>query len=100
MTDIYRKVHLGFFRKPLLEITEHGFIYEGKIYSLADISEVRLAGGNGSPKLLGIDLSDGKKVLINSGALELNGKKYNNGFISGTNDAFEKLKAYFIPSEN
>lgn len=100
MTDLYRKVHLGFFRKPLLEITEHGFIYEGNTYSLADVREVRLAGGSGSPKLLGISLSDGKKILINSSTLELNGKKYNNGFISGTNDAFEKLKAYFIPAEN
>jgi hypothetical protein len=100
MTDIYRKVHLGFFRKPLLEITKHGFIYEGKTYSLADIGEVRLAGGNGSPKLLGISLSDGKKILINSSALELNGKKYKNGFMSGTNEAFEKLKAYFIPANN
>lgn len=95
MTDIYRNVHLGFFRKPLLEISENNFIYEGKAYSLAEISEVRLAGGNGSPRLLGIKLSDGKNILINSSALELNGKKCRNGFISGTNEAFEKLKAYF-----
>ena len=100
MTDIYRKIHLGFFRKPLVEITDHGFIFEGKTYLLSQISEVRLAGGNGSPKLLGVILSDGKKILINSSALELNGKKYSNGFISGTNEAFEKLKAYFMPVRN
>lgn len=100
MTDIYCKIHLGFFRKPLVEITDHGFIYEGKAYSLNQITEVRLVGGNGSPKLLGINLSDGNKILINSSALELNGKKYSNGFISGTNEAFEKLKAYFIPAKN
>lgn len=100
MTDIYRKIHLGFFRKPLVEISEHGFVYEGKAYSLAEISEVRLAGGNGSPKLLGINLSDGKKIIINSSAIELNGKKYSNGFISGTNEAFEKLKSYFTNTKN
>jgi hypothetical protein len=100
MTDIYRKIHLGFFRKPLVEITDHGFIYEGKTYSLSQISEVRLTGGNGSPKLLGVILSDGKKILVNSSALELNGKKYSNGFISGTNEALEKLKAYFMPVRN
>lgn len=100
MTDIYRKIHLGFFRKPLLEISEHEFIYEGKAYSLAEISEIRLTGGNGSPKLLGIKLSDGKNILINSSALELNGKKYSNGFISGTNEAFEKIKAYFTFAQN
>ncbi len=100
MTDIYRKIHLGFFRKQLVEITDLGFIYEGKTYSLNDVTEFRLAGGNGSPKLLAVILSDGKKILINSSALELNGKKYSNGFISGTNEAFEKLKAYFMPSNN
>ena len=100
MTDIYRKIHLGFFRKPLVEITDHGFIYEGKTYSLNNVTEFRLAGGNGSPKLLAVILSDGKKILINSSALELNGKKYSNGFISGTNEAFEKLKAYFMPVRN
>jgi len=65
------------------------------MYSLSDVKEVRITGGHGSPKLLGVDLSDGKKMLVNSGALELNGKKYRNGFTSGTNDAFEKLKSYF-----
>jgi hypothetical protein len=96
MKDIYRKVHLGFFRKPLIEVDSNGFFYDGKIYSLSDVKEVRLVGGNGSPKMLGIDLSDGKKILVNSGALELNGKKYRNGFTSGTNDAFEKLTSYFL----
>ncbi len=100
MTDIYRKIHLGFFRKPLVEITDHGFIHEVKTYSLSQITEVRLAGGNGSPKLLAVILFDGKKILIDSSALELNGKKYSNGFISGTNEAFEKLKAYFMPARN
>lgn len=100
MSDIYRKIHLGFFRKPLVEITPHRFIYKGKTYSLTDISEVRLAGGNGSPTLLGINLSDGDKILINSSALELNGKKYRNGFLSGTNEAFEKLKTYFTSAKN
>lgn len=100
MTDIYRKIHLGFFRKPLVEITDHGFIYEGTTYSLSEISEVRLSGGNGSPRLLGINLSDGKKIIINSGAIELNGKKYSNGFLSGTNEAFEKLKTYFSSAKN
>ena len=44
MTDIYRKDSLRFFRKPLVEITDHGFIHEGKTYSLSQITEVRLAG--------------------------------------------------------
>lgn len=100
MSDIYRKIHFGFIRKPLLEISEHGFIYKDKLYSLTDITETRLAGGIGSGQLLGIILSDGNKILINSGALELNGKKYSNGFISGTNEAFERLKAYFTSSIN
>lgn len=95
MSDIYRKINLGFFRKPLVEVTDHGFVYKGKNYSLTDVTEVRLAGGSGSPKLLAVVLSDGNKILVNSGALELNGKKYRNGFASGTNEAFEKLKAYF-----
>ncbi len=100
MKDIYRKVHFGLFCKPLLEITDEEFHFDGKTYSLSDVKEVRVAGGHGSPKLLGIDLSDGKKILVNSGALELNGKKYRNGFTSGTNDAFEKLKSYFTNTQS
>jgi hypothetical protein len=95
MNDIYRKIHFGLFAKPLLEISGDGFHFEGKVYSLSEVKEMRIAGGNGSPKLLAIVLSDGKRILVNSGALELNGKKYRNGFASGTNDAFEKLKSYF-----
>jgi hypothetical protein len=95
MKDVYRKIHFGLFRKPLIEISEDSFYFNGKTYSLLDVKEVRVAGGRGSPKLLGIELSDGKEILVNSGALELNGKKYRNGFSSGTNDAFEKLKSYF-----
>ncbi len=95
MGDVYRKVNFGFFRKPLIEITDDGFYYEGKLYSLSEVKEVRVFGGQGSPNLLGVDLFDGKKILVNSGALELNGKKYRNGFISGTNEAFERIKNYF-----
>lgn len=96
MKDIYRKIHLGLFRKPLLEISDEGFHFDGKMYSLSDVTETRMAGGHGSPKLLAVVLSDRKKILINSGALELNGKKYRNGLTSGTNEAFEKLKSYFV----
>lgn len=44
---------------------------------------------------MGVDLNDGKKILVHSGVLELNGVRYKNGFMSGTNQAFEKLKAFF-----
>lgn len=100
MNNVYQRVHLGLFRKPLIEIIDTGFIYDGQTYTQAEITEIRLAGGNGSPRLLTVVLSDGKKISINSAALELNGKRYRNGFISGTNDAFEKIKTYFIPSQN
>ena len=97
MNDVYRKIHIGIFRKPLVEITDNGFLFEGKKYSLSEVKEIRHAGGHGSPSLLAVILSDGKKILVNSAALELNGKKYRNGFISGTNEAFEKIKSYFCP---
>jgi len=44
---------------------------------------------------MGIHLTDGKKVLINAGAFELNGVKPKTGFFSGTNEVFEELRAYF-----
>ncbi len=86
---------MGVFSRPLLEISEEGFIYKGLSYSLSDVKEVRIVGGSGYPMQLGVDLHDGKKILVHSSVLELNGKKYKNGFISGTNEAFEKLKEYF-----
>ncbi len=95
MSDVYRKIHMGIFRKPLVEITDNGFLFEGKKYSLSEVKEIRHAGGLGSPRLLTVVLSDGKKILVNSAALELNGKKHSNGFVSGTNEAFEKIKSYF-----
>lgn len=51
------------------------------MYSLSEVKEMRMAGGNGSPKLFAIVLSDGKKILVHLGVLELNGKRYRNGLL-------------------
>ncbi len=95
MSDVYRSIHFGFVRKPLLEVYGEEFVVGRKKYSRLDVKEIRLAGGGGSPQVLAVVLSDGGRIMINSAALELNGKRYRNGFISGTNDAFEKLRNYF-----
>lgn len=96
MDRIYSIRHLGLFSKPLLRVTNEGFYYKDKFYTLNDVEAVNVTDGFGQPQRLGVRLKGRKIILINAGALELNGKKARNGFFSGNNDIFEELKSYFM----
>lgn len=87
--------HLGLFSKPILTIKEDGFYYKGNCYIHDDIKRITVSGGNGQSLRMGIKLNDGKLILINASALELNGTKAKTGFFSGNNEIFEELKDYF-----
>ena len=95
MEKIYSIRHLGLFSKPLLTINESGFIYKDKLYSLVDVKKLIVSGGHGQPQRMSVHLKDGKLILINASALELNGVKAKTGFFSGNNSIFEELKDYF-----
>ena len=95
MDKVYSLRHLFFFSKPLLTITEQGFYYKNTLYTPDDVRRLYVSNGGGGPKRMGVHLADGRKILINAVALELNGVKPKTGFLSGTNDVFESLRAYF-----
>ncbi|KAF0808753.1 hypothetical protein A167_02471 [Alcanivorax sp. S71-1-4] len=95
MNKVYSQRHLFFFSRHLLTLTEQGFHYRNTLYTLDDVRKVYVSSGGGGPKRMGVHLADGRKILINAVALELNGVKPKTGFLSGTNDAFEALRAYF-----
>lgn len=95
MKKVYSHKHLGLFSRPFLTVTENGFYYKEKRYTHADIKTLRLTGGGGQPVRMGIKLNDGRLILVNAAALELNGAKAKTGFLSGTNEIFEELKDYF-----
>jgi len=95
MKKIYSIRHLGLFSRPLLEIEEHGFRYKDKLYTHDDIKRINISGGNGQPFKMGVKLKDGKLILVNASALELNGEKARTGFFSGNNETFDTLKKYF-----
>ncbi|MCG8392532.1 MAG: hypothetical protein MI745_05565 [Pseudomonadales bacterium] len=94
MSDTFHQRYLGLFKRPLLDISGRTFVFKGKTYSLSDVSRVRLAGGHGQPMQLG-RLSDGRTIRVHSGVLIWNGVRFRNGFYSGTNEAFDWLRAFF-----
>lgn len=93
--ELYSLRHLGLFTRPLLTVSDEGAFYKETRYGCGDVKRVIVVGSGGSPKRMGVYLSDGKKIVINAVALELNGKKPKSGFLSGTNTAFEELREYF-----
>jgi len=95
MDQVYSLRHLGFLSKHLLTVTEEGFYFKDTLYTRDDVKKLYVANGSGGPKRMGVHLTDGKKILINAGALELNGVKPKTGFFSGTNEVFEELRDYF-----
>ena len=95
MDRVYSVRHLGLFSRPLVTVTDKGFLYKGKLYRHENIVKINQYSSSGSPSRLGISLDDGKSININAVAIELNGKKPKTGFMSGTNEAFEELKKYF-----
>ncbi len=82
-------------RNMHLTVTEKGFYYKDTLYTRDDVKKIYTANGSGGPKRMGVHLTDGRKILINAVALELNGVKAKTGFFSGTNEVFEGLRAYF-----
>jgi len=95
MEKNYSIRHLGLFSRPLLTIKEDGFYYKGNLYTQKDIVRITISGGNGQAFRMGVKLNDGKLILINASALELNDVKAKTGFFSGNNEIFEGLKDYF-----
>ena len=92
---VYSLRHLGFFSKHLITVTGEGFYFKGALYTGDDVTRLYVVDGNGGPRRMGVHLVDGKRILVNAGALELNGVKPKTGFFSGTNKVFEELRAYF-----
>lgn len=95
MDRVYSLRHLGLFSKHLLTVTDKGFYYKEVFYTRDDVKNVRVVKGRGAPRRLGVQLSDGKLILINATALELNGERSKSGFFSGTNEVFDELAKYF-----
>lgn len=95
MDQVYSLRHLGFFSKHLLTVTTEGFYYKNTFYTRDAIKKIYVVNGGGGPKRMGVHLTDGKRILINAVALELNGFKPKSGPFSGTNQIFEELRAYF-----
>ncbi|MDO6528238.1 hypothetical protein Q4519_21520 [Motilimonas sp. 1_MG-2023] len=95
MDRIYSIRHFGLFSKPFLTIKNNGFIYRDNLYTHDDIKAIRTSGGRGQPLRMGVQLNDGKLILINAAALELSGVKAKTGFFSGNNVVFEELREYF-----
>jgi|GEM_PF-920339 hypothetical protein len=95
MDQVYSLRHLGFFSKHLLTVTGEGFYYKDTLYTRDDVKKLFVSGGGAGPRRMGVHLADGRKILINAVALELNGVKPKTGFFSGTNQVFEELRAYF-----
>lgn len=98
MDKRYSIRHFGLFSIPLLTIKDNGFIYKDNLYTHYDIKAIRTSGGSGQPLRMGVKLNDGKLILINAAALELNGEKIKTGFFSGNNAVFEELREYFETS--
>lgn len=95
MDQVYSLRHLGLFSKHLLTVTEEGFYYKDSLYTRDDVKKLFVSSGGAGPIRMGVHLADGRKILINAAALELNGVKSKTGFFSGTNEIFEGLRAYF-----
>ena len=95
MEKVYGLRHLGIFSKPFLTIKEDGFYYKDNHYTHEDITRITVTGGHGQTLRMGVKLNDGKLILVNASALELNGVKAKTGFFSGNNEVFEELKNYF-----
>ena len=95
MDQVYSLRHLGFFSKHLLTVTEKGFYYKDTRYTRDDVKKLFVSGSGAGPRRMGVHLADGRRILINAVALELNGVKPKTGFFSGTNQVFEELRAYF-----
>ena len=95
MDKVYSLRHLVFFSKHLMTVTKDGFYYQNTFYTHKDVTKLFVSGAASGPKRMGIHLADGRKILINAAAIELNGVKPKTGFLSGTNRVFEDLQAYF-----
>lgn len=96
MDKVYSIKHLGLFSTKLLTIKDDGFYYKNKRYSHDDIKMVNVAVGRGRALVMGVKLNDGNVILVNAGALELNGTQSKTGFFSGNNAIFDELKDYFV----
>ena len=95
MDRVYSLRHLGFFSKHLLTVKHEGFYYKDTLYTRDDVKKIFVSTGVAGPRRMGIHLADGRKIMINAAALELNGMRPKTGFFSGTNDVFEGLRDYF-----
>src|SRR5690606_5876313 len=96
MERIYSIRHLGLFSRLLLRVTDEGFYYKNKFYTLNDVEAVNVTSGFSQPQRLGVRIKGRKIMIINAGHLELNVKKARKGFFYGNNYIFEGLKSYFM----
>jgi len=94
-TMVFGHRHLGFFFRPLLEVTDSGFSYKGRQYLWSDVLSLKVYDGfylwflrNPYAQLR---MKDGSSIWLNGRALELQGLEPNVGFFSGTSSAFQQL---------
>ena len=101
-TKIYGHKQLNYFFRPLISVTDSGFIFRKKRYTWNDIETFdHWCPRSGMAKILSehsgispsatIILKNGEKIKLNARVLEKKGKKDRADFFNGKTNAFEEL---------
>jgi hypothetical protein len=97
----YGHRHLGFYFKPLVEITDRGFRFRGITYTWQQVESVRswkspaFLNAGAARERATIALSDGRKIRLNCRALEKLGQRPRVGFFTTRTDAYDELLTLF-----
>ena len=95
----YGHRHLGFFFRPVVEVDDHGLLFQGHQYGWNAIKRVEVRDSPFDPMywffyltpLATVYLHDGKSIRLNGRALEKRGEKSQVGFFSSKSDAFREV---------
>jgi len=100
----YGHRHLGLLFRPLVEVREHGLVFQGAEYDWGAIEGLEVYdspldpltwfsyAGGGHPTAT-VHLKDGKSIRLDARALEKREVKPKIDFLSGKSDAFQELIA-------
>jgi hypothetical protein len=96
---VYGHSHIGNIFEDILEISEDGFIYDGKQYRWADIKKIKrydslfwsLFFYQGGTPVAYVFLNDGKRIRIRGRVLMKKGEQSDLDFFSGKSRAYEEL---------
>src|SRR5882672_4461952 len=95
----YGHRHLGFYFRPVVEVDDHGLLFQGRQYGWNALRRVEVRDSPFDPMFwffmhypwATIYLTDGKSIRLNGRALERRGERSHVGFFSSKSVAFQEV---------